>query len=395
MLTLAFVSLQLVSPGSAEAKKRFRTTTTTAPTTTTTAPTTTTTAPTTTTTAPPSPSGFVSANGTALTLNGAPYRFTGVNAYGLATYYSVNHGCGNMADDQQLDAFFTSLRPNSMVRLWAFQRQVYNKYTGQLDFTPLDRVVNAAARRGQRVILTLANQWPQCDDGFEKNEAWYAGGYRVAASADGASPLSYWDYIRQIVPRYASSPTIGMWELVNEPEARIRNSDGSPGCTSTAPSTLRTFFDTVGGEVRRLDPNHLISSGVTGTGQCGAQGYYYETLHASPGIDVASYHDYMHDTQPMPGDIWNGLQVRLDQTARLNKPLIVGEAGMLANDSGGGCWTATQRRDLFRAKMDAQFAAGVDGFLPWAWELLTPPVCTYDLVAGTDATLALLRDYPV
>jgi len=356
-------------------------------------------ATTTTTTAvppPPLPAPvLVKANGSQLMLGGAPYRFTGINAYNLATDWSVNYGCGAMVDDQSLDSFFASLRPDSMVRLWAFQRQVFNKNTGQLDFGPLDRVVNAAARRGQRVILTLANQWTGCDDGFAKVESWYAGGYRVAASTDGASPLSYWDYIHQIVPRYAGSPTVGMWELVNEPEAPITNPDGSPGCTATAPITLRSFFDTVGGEVHRLDPGHLIGSGVIGGGQCGAQGDSYRTLHASPGIDVASYHDYNHDAEPMPGDIWNGLKVRLDQAAALNKPLIVGEAGILASNSVGGCVTTAQRRDKFRAKLDAQFPAGIDGVLPWAEEYSTPTACAYGIVGGSDPTTALLHDYPL
>jgi len=390
LVVLAVVQAAQAAPALARKQPPITTTTTTRPP-----------ATTTTTTVPPPPPppppppALVGANGSQLTLGGAPYRFTGINAYGLATDWSVNYGCGAMVDDQALDAFFASLRPGSMVRLWAFQRQVYNKYTNQIDFSPLDRVVNAAARRGQRVILSLANQWTDCDDGFVKVENWYAGGYRVAASTDGASPLSYWDYLHQIVPRYAGTPTVGMWELVNEPEARITNPDGSPGCTETAAGTLRSFFDTVGGEVHRLDPAHLISSGVIGSGQCGSQGDSYRTLHASPGIDVASYHDYMHDDEPMPGDIWNGLQVRLDQARALNKPLIVGEAGILASDSAGGCVTTTQRRDELRAKLDAQFPAGVSGVLPWAEEYATPAACSYGIVGGTDPTAAMLHDYPL
>ncbi len=385
LVALAVAQAAGASPAVARKQPPVATTTTTRPPTTTT---------TTSTVPPPPPPAVVRANASQLTLGGAPYRFTGINAYNLATDWSVNYGCGAMVDDQALDAFFASLRPDSIVRLWAFQRQVFNKYTNQLDFSPLDRVVNAAARRGQRVILTLANQWTECDDGFLKVESWYAGGYRVASSTDGASPLSYWDYVHQIVPRYAGSPTVGMWELVNEPETRITNPDGSTGCTATAVDTLRSFFDTVGGEVHRLDPAHLIGSGVIGSGQCGSQGDSYRTVHASPGIDVASYHDYMRDDEPMPGDIWNGLKVRLDQTAALNKPLIVGEAGVLASDSAGGCVTSTQRRDKFRSKLDAQFPAGIDGFLPWAEEYSTPAACAYGIV-DTDPTAAMLHDYPL
>ena len=44
--------------------------------------------------APATAPGFVTRNGRQLTLNGAPYRFTGTNAPDLSTDYTMNYGCG-------------------------------------------------------------------------------------------------------------------------------------------------------------------------------------------------------------------------------------------------------------------------------------------------------------
>ena len=100
-----------------------------------------------------------------------------------------------------------------------------------------------------------------------------------------------------------------------------------------------------------------------GGGQCGAQGEQYQAVHDLPNIDLCEYHDYS-PAQPMPGDQWNGLQVRLDQCAALDKPLFVGEAGIIPNQVGG---TLADRAAALLAKLEAQSAAGVQGFLSWAW----------------------------
>ena len=63
----------------------------------------------------------------------------------------------------------------------------------------------------------------------------------------------------------------------------------------------------------------------------------------------------------MPGDVFNGLQLRLTQCAGLNKPLIVGEAGIIPNEVGG---TFAARAAAFRAKLLRQIPAGVAGYLP-------------------------------
>lgn len=384
---LVLVGMALVPEGAAAARrippKKVKTTTSSTTSTTTTS----TTAATTTTTAAPSATesgptpapadaGVITRAGSQLLLDGAPYRFTGVNAFQLATFWSVNAGCGQQASDTDLDALFGGLRPNSVVRFWAFQSLATNRLSGAEDFTGLDRVVAAAERHQQRLILTLGNHWSECD-GPAKPTEWYAGGYQVATPG---ARTSYLEHVRAVVGRYRSSPAVGFWEPVNEPEV---------ACGATA--ELRGFFDAVGAEIRSLDPVHLISSGTIGSGQCGTSGADFEYVHASPGIDIANYHDYGFDTVALPGDQWNGLAVRIAQAERLQKPLIVGEVGI---EAGDGCATSrAQRRDLLAAKFDAQFGAGVRGILPWVWTTNTPS-CTHDL-RPDDPALALVHDYPL
>jgi hypothetical protein len=61
------------------------------------------------------------------------------------------------------------------------------------DFSSLDLVMAAAERARQRVILTLANNWQECD-GFAKDTHWYAAGFRAHRIA-GAAAFLPWDWV--------------------------------------------------------------------------------------------------------------------------------------------------------------------------------------------------------
>lgn len=347
---------------------------------------------------------FVSAVGTKLYLEGEEYRFTGVNAYHLATLNGANAGCGGQEND--LTGFMSKLRPFSVIRLWAFQGgQATNVTTRQIDWSGIDRVVNAAQQNNIKLILTLADQSGTCDDGHWKDLNWYLGGYKKPLNDlnNGLTPLSYLDYVKLIVYRYKDSTAIAMWEMINEPEA----SDCPAGFKGSAcyqkqicpdekkaTKAMRSFFDTVGGTIKSIDKNHLISSGLLGDGQCGAIWENYQYLHQSDMIDVASYHDYQRDNEPLPGDQWNGLQKRLDQMKQINKPLIIGEVGIKAANNSSECVSLTVRKDKLKSKMDAQFAAGIAGFLPWSFTNGKTVNCNYDII-DDDPVLKLLNNYPL
>ena len=271
-----------------------------------------------------------------------------------------------------------------------------NPTTGAREWRPLDRVVEAARRHDQLLVISLGNQSGNCDDGHFKDRAWYQGGYHNTYTATGSehATVSYWDWFHEIVSRYRGSTTVAMWEPVNEPEA----SDCAPGlsmdacfphlqCTDGAASAaaLREFFDVVGAEIKRIDPNHLVESGALGGTQCGWTGSGGAHIEASPGIDVASYHDYVPN-EVLPGE----LAARVHEAVSLGKPLLVGEFGIQAAGAGTGCGSRASRLGHVRAKTDAMLAAGVAGALLWSWVPSAQAGCGYDVGPG-DPVLAALR----
>jgi mannan endo-1,4-beta-mannosidase len=338
----------------------------------------------------------ITTSGQNLEVGGVPTKFTGVNAYELATSWGTNAGCGGMATSAQINALFSSLKPGSLVRFWAFQGTLAtNLTTHTIDWAPLDQIFYLAAQDHVYLIPTITDQGGTCDGNHWQDPSWYTGGYQqvfnTAANSDGRglTPLSYWSYMQDLVNRYKNSPALGMWEPISEAEASTcpagdepLNCSGNQTCPneSVAAAALTSFFNNVGGEIHSLDPTHLVEAGFLGGGQCGTSGPDFQSVGQSPGINVLSVHDY-YGSAAMGGDQWNGMAVRFNQARAINKPIITGEAGIQAGNVPG-CESLNQRASDMQAKMTAQFAAGDSAFLVWDW--VTDPLgpCSYNTGAG-------------
>lgn len=381
------------------------TSTTTVPASTTMVPASTTTVPPTTSTTEPTKAPTVlTASGGKLLLNGQPYRDVGLNAYELGTYWGIDAGCGAMLSDTQLNTFMASLAPHTLVRIAANEGgMAVNVHTGRIDWAPLDRIVAAAAAHGDLLIFDLSDQSGTCENMQWKTLNWYAGGYLDGAGMDAAGvalPLTYWQFVQAIVSRYATSPAVGMWEPVNEPDASScpgftpQNCAGHQTCPneSAAALALRSFFDAVGGEIHALDPVHPVESGLVGSGQCGTSGADFQFVAGSPGLDVLTVHDYYPADDSLGGDQWNGIAVRIAQAAAVGKPLIAGEVGVQAG-TAPGCPSLSDREQDFSDRISRQAALGVQAFLFWNWEPApSGDPCTFDLLAG-DPSLALAHQF--
>jgi mannan endo-1,4-beta-mannosidase len=341
----------------------------------------------------------ITVSGSNLEVGGVPTKFTGVNAYELATTWNTNEGCGGMETPAQIATLFSSLGPDSMVRFWAFQgTMATNTKTGQIDWAPIDQVFYLAAEYHVYLIPVITDQGGTCDGGHWQDSSWYSGGYRDVFNApansngSGLTPLSYWNYMQDLVNRYKNSPALGMWEPISEPEASTcaatyqpSNCSGNQTCPDepAAAAALLSFFNAVGGEIHVLDSAHPVEAGFLGSGQCGTAGTDYQSVGASTGINVLSVHDY-YGSVPLGGDQWNGLAVRFAQAANVDKPIITGEAGIVAG-SQPGCESLGQRATDMAAKMNAQFALGSSAFLVWDWVLDSLGPCSYN--TGSDDPL--------
>jgi mannan endo-1,4-beta-mannosidase len=322
----------------------------------------------------PRETGFVTRHGVSLLLDGRTYRFDGVNLYNAARL-SVR--------DPGLAQALQPLRGGEVVRAWFFQELAISD--GRRDWRAFDQTLAVSATNHKKVIATLIDQWGACDgsDGY-KSLAWYQNEY--ATRVEPACLVTYREWVSEVVTRYKNSPSILLWQLVNESEAR----ESKQGICdeATAADALRRFTDDVGGLVHRMDPKHLVNLGTIGGGQCGTAGPDYGYVHASTGTDLCEYHDYSPPTVTMPGDEYNGIRIRIDQCNLLDKPLFVGETGITISAVA----SPEERARNFDEKFSAQFGAGVVGELIWQWNPGPPPYVAFDVGPG-DPALELLTKY--
>ena len=310
--------------------------------------------------------GFVTRSGQQLLLNGAQYRFTGINIYNAN---SVNNYWYTMGTGSALDAALTAAGPGKNVfRAW-FGQWLANPAGAGLDFSVFDHTLAVARAHGYKVIVTLADQEGTWDDGINKtlDSGWYQGGYRTAVSTAASSwgarnTLTYRDFVLRVVDRYRNDPTVLMWQLVNEAETKKADGSCSEATSDAGAVAVRGFADDMSRSIKAVDGNHLVSLGTIGTGQCGTSGSRFLDVHSPVGIDLTEMHDYVAG-QAIIGDQWNGMALRLAQSKQLNKPLFVGELGVDPTAVGG----VNARARIVKDKLTAQFAAGVVGVVAWEW----------------------------
>jgi mannan endo-1,4-beta-mannosidase len=295
-------------------------------------------------------SSFVGRNGRELVLHGKPFKSVGVNRYNLMTLGGDPYaGCAGVFSDEDLASWFTELEGMGVtsVRFWVFQS--FTK--GGTDMSRFDYVLQLAREKGIKVIPVLENHWADCTEGGEKPEAWYREGYKLPY---GVYKLSFRDYAAQLVERYRDEPVIMMWQLMNEAE--------------TSHNTLYAFTDDMGSLIKSIDGNHLLSLGTIGGGQSGAQFTEYRVLHDIPSIDIAEYHDYHSETHPFPDfDSFNSLATRFSDAMTLDKPIMMGEAGIRSGCAERDCYGPSERAQLFQGKMNEFFSRGGAAYLLWSY----------------------------
>lgn len=202
----------------------------------------------------------------------------------------------------------------------------------------LDRVIQQARLHGIRLSLILINGKPpfhiaeSMDDNYGVNVHTYANYVESAETFDDF--YSNQECIRLVKQRvkkvltrtntitgtkYLNEPAIMMWELGNEIEYEKPWQYDDP--------SLRDWIDEVGGHVKSVDQNHLVTTGEFGW----ADRNNYVDDHQSEAVDLCSIHYYPgpkgYDLQNNPDRDHPGLLKDLIQTGHqeISKPVYVGE----------------------------------------------------------------------
>ena len=277
--------------------------------------------------------GFLYREGSQLMLDGKPYSCASFNSFQFC-------GCGHnyeLFSDEELEALFSSLPKNMILRTWAFPS--FNKNT--------ERLVRMAEKYNLKLILSLVDGRSSCGnfdgapkgDGSGKTEEWYKEGYRK----------EYIPHVIEMTTKYKDSPAIAMWEIINEP--------GDVKWT-----LIRDLLHEVAALIKKHDPNHLVESG-TFAGWA-YEGYAnYKAMHDSPHIDVGNLHEYDYDYQNSNTIESPHFEPCLRMMQELDKVLIVGETGI---NSGDDCRTSRQKRvEAMREKFDVYLGMGAGGVFVW------------------------------
>ena len=338
-------------------------------------------------------SDFVGRIGTQLIVGSEAYRPIGLDIYNA----NSNGWCWYRMDDPVpdgspiphtvLDDSLAAIGSGkNVIRAWFFQPLATTN--GVRDWTAFDRTLASARTHGYKVIATLIDQWGDCGastvPGYGyKDPNWYSTGY---TQPDPAGTVSYRAWAQEVAARYQTDPTVLAWQLVNEPEVgHCDTAVPEPAATKL----LHDFAKDVSGAIKAVDPNHLVSLGTIGSGQCGAQGTDFGTVMDVASVDLCEFHDDVSPNQLVPGDQWNGLRNRIDQCNALGKPLLVGELGVRPSDVAG---TLADRAKVVSDKVCAQLTSGAAGVLLWAWDKNGSLLDNYD-IGPSDPVLDVLSPW--
>jgi mannan endo-1,4-beta-mannosidase len=336
-------------------------------------------------------------NGSALVLEGAPFRALGANLYYLQQMFAYDelgmHGSAAAAR-AALDA--TVCLSMNVVRLWAFNdttdsssiRRAPGLYS-PAGLRGLDRAVAEAKGRGIRVILTLVNG---ADDygGLKAYASWANPGDEPMPETFFLNPVmrQYWkDYASLLLERvntvtgiaYRDEPAILAWEIGNELRCR--------SCAGT--SHWRDTIRELAAFLRAAGATQLIADGSDGFDDrtdeyrglsnqypvSGIEGTSFTSLLGVEELDMVSYHVYPDRLGVNPGqDIAIWIAAHQDEARRAGKVAYAGEFGFLPASLAG---RDRSRAEVFGRWLDRLYGPG-GGALALLWQVEPPERLIYD-----------------
>lgn len=364
----------------------------------------------------PQPDSFVQVADGHFTLEGKPYTFVGCNLWYGAILGSTGEGGDRQRLCRELDTLCSlgvknlrilvgaegmSLRADHIRPILQPQPSIYNDTL----LEGLDYLMQEMGRRGMKAVLYLHNAW-QWSGGYGTYLEW--AGMGAAAPADDwegyqtyhsqfvrndsarAMALRHTQFIvsrtnRLTGRRYADDPTLMAWEICNEPRPFARDS-----------ATKAAFVEWIAEQaqaIRRIDSNHLVTTGSEGLYGCEVDMALFEQVHALTDIDYLCVHIWPFTwnwigtfaspsaaaiAANAPMTVENGVEAacrhteeylapHIEVARRLGKPLVIEEFGYPRDGFAIDATAATTARDRYFDYVLRQVGHGVEGCNFWAW----------------------------
>ncbi|KAI0409895.1 glycoside hydrolase superfamily [Xylaria palmicola] len=285
----------------------------------------------------PAPTTFPSTSGLNFKFDGKTGYFAGTNSYWI----------GFLTNNADIDKALGELQDAGLkiLRVWGFndvtstpgQGTVWFQKlsatgstinTGANGLQRLDYVVSAAEKRGIKLIINFVNNWN--DYGGIPAYVSAFGGSATTWYTNTAAQTQYRAYIKAVVSRYASSPTVFAWELANEPR-----------CNGCATSIVTKWAAETSAYVKSLDPAHMVTLGDEGFGlKTGSDGSYpfgfsegvdFEANLKIDTLDFGTFHLYPESWGTTHG--WGNTWITAHAAAckAAGKPCLFEEYGTTSN----------------------------------------------------------------
>jgi hypothetical protein len=280
--------------------------------------------------APPIPLPRITAQGNKIQRNGQEWWFTGYNSF------VWSGDCGRTDEKMtpaQVDAWFATMRHDGhgAVRLFFFEGW---------NITALDAALASARRHNVYLTITLDDAIAGCGETYKTPE-WFNNPQERDA---------FRQHMVRLLERYRGETAIAWFEYLNE-----------PGGDNTW-RHVRDFYNAMGDIAAGVDPDRLFSTGTLSPHAVGGEANY-RAISGSRGVDIASVHEY-------DADVVISTHYDVAKANSAGKPLILGEFGLYANETGADCpHSFAVRAQQVSKKLDAYIRDSANaGAFGWAWQ---------------------------
>jgi mannan endo-1,4-beta-mannosidase len=353
------------------------------------------------------PEGFVSVDGTEFKIDGKPYRFIGTNFwYGMHLGVPSQRerliseldklqeiGCNNlriMVGSEGPGDEKYRVQPPLMIKPFEYNEDILEG---------LDFLLVEMEKRNIYGVLVLGNFW-HWSGGFAQYLSWLDGKPIPYPSLDGGVSWGvYMDYtfrfysntraknwfkahVKKIVERtnsvtgkpYKDDPTIMAWQLANEPKCGVKI------------SAYRNWIRQTAKFIRKMDPNHLISTGSEGIMSESLFGNRRKNFikNHSMGIDYLTAHIWIqnwgwYDPHKVPTLLTSQkkaiayLDKHIEIAKEMNMPVVLEEFGISRDaESYDATSTVVQRDSYFKfmfeyLEKNINEGSPYQGMNFWAW----------------------------